>query len=364
MKVLHLSSEKTWRGGEQQIAYLIEEQRLSGIDVVVAAKESSEFSKYCEVQQFEYYTYRYKNSLDFKTARGLKKLIAQTKPDLIHVHSSRSHGIIALVHLIGGLNVSVILSRRVDFRLKKSGFSNWKYNLPQIKRILCVSDEIRNMVRDDIKNPERAITVYSGVDLSKFESAQHSDYLRTTYNLSNDAILIGNTSAIADHKDYFTFVDAAQHFLASKKQDICFFIIGDGPLRAQIASYIKEKSLESRIILTGFLTNIPEILQELDIFLMTSKTEGLGTSILDAFASKLAVVSTNGGGLKETVLDEQTGLSSAVGDAQHLASQLERMVTDVALREQLVGNAYEFVQQFSKENTARNTLDIYKEVLA
>ncbi|MEL7147711.1 MAG: hypothetical protein AAFO69_15155, partial [Bacteroidota bacterium] len=72
MKVLHLSSEKTWRGGEQQIAYLIEEQRLQGIDVVVAAKVQSEFASFCQKQGFAVVTFSFKNSLDFSTAIKLK----------------------------------------------------------------------------------------------------------------------------------------------------------------------------------------------------------------------------------------------------------------------------------------------------
>lgn len=363
MKILHLSSEKTWRGGEQQIAYLIEEQRSLGTEVVVAARSGSKFAEFCQQNEFETHLLPFRNSLDFRTAFGLKKLLSQSKPDLIHVHSSKSHGIVALTSLLG-LSTPVILSRRVDFKLKKSGFSNWKYNIPQIKRIICVSDEIRDIVRREITNPDRAKTVYSGIDLNRFREVGQEHYLKSRFDLAHDAVLVGNTSAIADHKDYFTFIDTAENFLNRNDQKAFFFIIGDGPMKEEIQQYIASKSLTSHIFMTGFLNNIPAILQELDVFLMTSKTEGLGTSVLDAFASHLPVVSTDGGGLKETVKEGQTGLTASVGDSQKLSEQLERMIADTTMQKKLSENAFEFVQQFSKENTAALTQSIYREVLS
>ncbi|MEL7147609.1 MAG: glycosyltransferase family 4 protein, partial [Bacteroidota bacterium] len=278
------------------------------------------------------------------------------------VHSSKSHGIVALCSLLG-VRTPIILSRRVDFKLKKSGFSNWKYNIPQIKRILCVSNEIRDMVRQEINDEERAITVYSGVDLNRFKGVTNKHFLKKRYNLKEDAVLVGNTSALADHKDYFTFIDTADQYLRTGNQNTFFFIIGDGPLQSEIKDYIISKSLSSRIFMTGFLQNIPEILCELDVFLMTSKTEGLGTSILDAFASHLPVVSTNGGGLKETVINEKTGLSAEVGDSDVLSKHLFRLIQDDELKKTLSASAFDFVQQFSKERTAMKTRSIYEEVL-
>ena len=246
VKVLHLSSEKTWRGGEQQIAYLIEEQRSMGVKLVVAARAESKFAEFCQQNAFDLHLFSFRNSLDFRTAFGLKKLIARLKPDLIHVHSSKSHGIIALTSLLG-FYTPVILSRRVDFKLKSSGFSNWKYNIPQIKRILCVSDEIRDIVRKDIKDPNRAQTVYSGVDLSRFSDVSQNHYLKHRYKLDDEAVLVGNTSALADHKDYFTFIDTAARFLQQHDQKIFFFIIGDGPMKEEIQQYIASRSLTSNI---------------------------------------------------------------------------------------------------------------------
>lgn len=362
MKILHLSSEYTWRGGEQQIAYLLEELRSAGVDNLVAVRKGSEFEKWCRDHDFKYFTLNFKNSLDAASAYRLKQQIKITNPDLIHAHTSKGHGILAIAYALGLKKPSVI-SRRVDFHLKKLGFSNWKYNIGQIKRIICVSDEIRQIVQKSIKSPERAVTVYSGIDLSRFAAITSSNFLQMKYGLPHNSFLVGNTSAIADHKDYFTFTDTARNVLASGIKDIYFFIIGDGPMKDQILDYVKNSGLEDKIIFTGFLKNIPEILKELDLFLMTSKTEGLGTSVLDAFASGLPVISTNGGGLKETVIHEVTGLQAETGDAEGLAAHVQELYNQPEKRKQLSDNAHEFVKKFTKYNTAAETLKIYESIL-
>ncbi|MGB3465921.1 MAG: glycosyltransferase family 4 protein, partial [Cyclobacteriaceae bacterium] len=257
-----------------------------------------------------------------------------------------------------------VLSRRVDFELKKSGFSNWKYNLPQIKKILCVSDEIRRIVQKSIERPERAVTVYSGIDQKRFENIEEKDYLKNRFHLPEDSFLVGNTSAIAGHKDYYTFVDTAKLVIDKHPGKFYFFIIGDGPMKDEIQDYVAELKLADSVIFTGFLTNIPEVLKELDLFLMTSKTEGLGTSVLDAFAVGLPVVSTAGGGLKETVIHEQTGLQANVGDAKQLADHVIELYKHPDKRKLIAAEARDFVNKFTKQNTANETLKIYKNILA
>lgn len=363
MKVLHLSSEKTWRGGEQQIAYLIEELQSLGVENVVASKKGSVFEDHAIKNGLTNYSFGFKNSIDVKSAIGIKSLVNKIKPDVIHAHTSKGHGIIAIACALG-LKCTIVLSRRVDFELKKSGFSNWKYNLPQIKKILCVSDEIKSMVQKSIKNPGRAETVYSGVNLDRFKNIKHQNYLKNRFKLPAGCFLIGNTSAIADHKDYFTFVDTAKTVIDSGNHQVRFFIIGDGPMKDEIRTYVQKAELENHILFTGFIDYIPEILHELNIFLMTSKTEGLGTSVLDAFASGLPVISTNGGGLKETVFHNETGLSANVGDSETLAGHVVHLMRDDAKRNELTQSALQFVQQFSKQNTAKRTYQIYQDLIS
>lgn len=298
--------------------------------------------------------------MDFSTIQGIKRISHLEKADLMHIHSAKSHSLAVLSHVIGN-KTPLILSRRVDFPIRNNFFTQWKYNYPAIRKIICVSEAIEKIVRDSVKNPDRCTTVHSGIDVSRFEKP--SGYLRKTYQLPEKTLLIGNTSALASHKDYDTFINTAGIFL---QYGIAahFFLIGEGPERDHIRNYIVEKGWQDHITMTGFLDNLPEVLPELDVFLMTSVTEGLGTSILDAFASKVPVVATRAGGIPEMVIHEKTGLLAEVKDAQTLALHLRRAIEDVPFSQKMVSNAYQhLLNNFTREKMASKTLEVYIKVL-
>jgi L-malate glycosyltransferase len=136
-----------------------------------------------------------------------------------------------------------------------------------------VSEAIRQILLPAIKHPERVSTIYSGIDLMRFEGLKAKNTLRKELGLPADTVLIGNVSAIAPHKDYFTFVRTAG-LLLQNNPDLRFVIIGDGPERSAVGKEIKIRGLEGKIFLTGFRTGIPGLLKELNVLLLTSKTEG------------------------------------------------------------------------------------------
>jgi glycosyltransferase involved in cell wall biosynthesis len=361
INVLHLSSEKTWRGGEQQIAYLVSELEKMDVQNFVAVRKNSVFENHCNKKNIRHVSLPFKNSADIRTAFQIKKICTQHAIDLVHMHSSKSHGIGILSSLLGNKR-PLILSRRVDFVPKKSWFTKWKYNHQSIKKILCVSDKINSIMRSYVARPDLCVTVHSGVDMNKFIPPAEN-ILRKTYGLPSDVILIGNTSALEDHKDYFTFVNTIEE-LVRKKLPIRAFIVGRGSLEESLKIYVQRKSLSDFIFFTGFRDDINQVLPSLDIFLMTSKEEGLGTSILDAFLAGVPVVSTRAGGIPEMVIHEQTGMLAPIGDAQTLAAHIARIVSDTRFKNSLMEGAKQKVQEFSKERTAEKTLMLYQEVLA
>ena len=362
MKILHLSSEKTWRGGEQQIAYLIEELQAAGIRNFVLVRQDSAFHAYCEQQGLPFLAVPFAKQFDFKTALKLKQYCREQNIDLVHAHSSHSHAISIWAAVLGN-RVPVILSRRVDFPVSQNLLSRFKYQHKIIRKVICVSEKVREIVIPALRSPELAVTVYDGIDLNRFATSRNTGKLHAEFNLPPDLPLIGNVSALADQKDYFTFVNTAEHLLHQGLK-AHFFIIGDGPMRGEIEDFVKQKELAAHITFTGFRNDVPDIMPELDAFLITSKTEGLGTTILDAFACRVPVVATKGGGIPEIVKEGKTGLLAEVADYKQLALNVNRILEDKALAGFLSGNAYQLLQDFRKENTARRTLEIYRSVLA
>lgn len=359
-KVLQVVTALSWRGGEQQAAYLILELK-NDVENFVLCSRGSKMEEFCKLNGVSHFAHSKRGGIDLSFAKKLKQVCFAENIDLIHVHDAHAHTFAILAASFFGNKTPIILSRRVDFPIKNNAFSNFKYNHKQIKKILCVSDTIKAITATGIKDKSKLETVYSGIDLNKFKPS--SGKLRQELNAENKTFLIGNTSALADHKDYFTFIDVAER-IAHLHSNCHFVIMGDGPMKEEIQNYGRSKKLENKLTFTGFRNDIPEVLAELDLFLITSKTEGLGTSILDAFACKVPVVATAGGGITELVEDEKTGLLCEVKNSDQITSAVERMMIEKELRERCIKAAFQKVQLFSKEETAKNTLHFYLEVLS
>jgi glycosyltransferase involved in cell wall biosynthesis len=360
-RILQISSMKNWRGGEQQVAYLIMELRTLGKEVYMVVSKGSKLEQFCIDNNFQYSRFRFGNGFNLFAAWKLKAIIARHQIDLVHMHCSPSHTLAIVSNLLGN-KAKMVLSRRVDFPIKNNPLSIKKYNFGQIENILCVSNKINSIVSPVIKNQTKIKTVYSGIDLNKFSTTK-GQILRKQYGIDKENILIGNIASIANHKDYFTFIDTAEMLLKGGLKSKFFIIGDDGGEEQQIRTYVKEKHLENDIIFTGFRTDINKILPELDIFLFTSKEEGLGTSVLDAMASGVPVVATRAGGIPEMVTNGQNGLLCGIQSPEELANAIIRVVQNDELRESIVRNGKTTAQKFSKEKTAAETMACYMDIL-
>lgn len=361
-RVLHLSSESTWRGGEQQMAYLIEESIIAGLEISVAGKRGSEFQKWCADRGVPFHPMGFKNGLDISTSNRIKKLARNQNIDLIHTHSGKSQSLAYWASRLG-MPQPVVVHRRVDFPLKSKGFSLRKYTYPGVKAIICVSKTIEEMVREKTGTEKFVSTVYSGIDFSRFNAEPSTGYLHREFGISPEKKLVANISALADHKDYPTFIRAAKAF-SEKSDEVHFLIVGEGELRSELEKLVSASGIQNHLTFTGFREDVPKIFRELTAFLITSKTEGLGTTVIDAMHNGLPILATRGGGIPELVVDGETGFLCEVGDYQCLAEKLLYLIEHPDQAAVFGKNARERSLLFSKEAMAKEVIKIYEKVLA
>jgi glycosyltransferase involved in cell wall biosynthesis len=362
MRVLHISSPKTWRGGEQQLMYLVEELNKVGVWQMVMCPFNSSVHKYCLKNHINHVTYFKGFSANPMVAFRVSHICKREKLDLIHVHDSHAHNFAVLSTVLSNNNLPIVVSRRVDFPIQGGPMSMFKYNHSRISKILCVSAAIRDIMLPSIVDKSKLEVVYSGVDLEKFENREEPPSLREELGISEDTLLVGNVAALAPHKDYPTFVRTAKRIIDSGAK-VRFLAIGDGPSRKLVEQCIAELGMEEHVLLLGFRKDIIDILPQLDVFLITSETEGLGTSILDAQVAGVPVLATKAGGIVEIVQHDQNGLSADVADDEALARELMRYINDPALRKSMADAAKKSVIKFSKSETAKRTKEVYESIL-
>ena len=362
IRVLHMSSEVGWRGGEQQVAYLLEDLSLKKIQNFLAVRRGSRLENFCKERKIPYIILKFSGSADVVSAFTLKNFCRSKTIDIIHLHTSKAQGIGVLAALFG-LTVPMVLSRRVTFLPGGNPFSRWKYNHPQIKKILCVSEMIRTIMKGYVKDGDKCVTVYSGIDLGKFKDiVPDKQFVVNEFQLDHHKPIIVTIGAVDQSKDHFTFVDTIEKVL-KKGLLVQALVLGDGPLREVLEKYVRTRSLEKQVRFAGYRKDVLKILMSADIFMMTSREEGLGTSLLDAFLAGIPVVATAAGGIPEIVRHGQTGLLAPVMDSGKLADNIVTILHDNRLREEIIQQAHTFVRNFSKEATSEKTLKLYETVL-
>ncbi len=360
LHVLHVSTAVDWRGGEQQVAYLVRELEQLGVSQTVLCPKGSPLSAVVAKAGVHVAEFTPGMALDLGLASRLKRVARDRGATLVHAHDSHGHTASVLANTLFGMALPLIVSRRVDFAIH-SGFSaRFKYGHRSVRRILCVSDAISAITAKGLQDPSVLRTVRSGIDPSRF--AQPADgSLHRLLKLAPEVPLVGCVAALAPHKDLGTFLRTMAS-LRERGSDAHGVIIGEGALRNALEAECKELGLSDHVHFTGFREDVHRLLPEFDVFLITSRTEGLGTSILDAFACNVPVVATRAGGIPEIVHQEESGLLCPVGDAPCLAEAVVRILTDPSLRERLVKGGAEVLRSHHPAEVARATLHEYKAV--
>lgn len=306
-------------------------------------------------------TFKKRSGFDPFAALQLRNFIKKTNPDLIHIHDAHAHTL-AILSCIWGVKKPMILHRRVDFPIRRKWFTEYKYNHHCIKRIICVSDAIKQVMTPLVERPERLITIHSGFSPIKASKSEAADKIRNLTFIPENIPLVGNVSALADHKDYPTFLRTAAQ-LVSIGFEGHFIIMGDGELKESLQQLCANLQLEGRVHFMGFREDARSLMAGLDCLLFTSKTEGLGTTVLDAMSAKVPVVATAAGGVPEMVIDLETGWLCNIGDVSALSTSVMEVFRDETLRIKITEHASARLAMFSVDEMARKTLSLYKDVL-
>ena len=361
MQILHSSTPSSWRGGEQQLAYLLEELRELGVSQQLVCAAGGELAHWALARAF---TVHPVSRQPWAYALALRRLLQRGDIDLVHAHDARAHSLALLALLTIKRKIKFVVSRRVDFPVKPGWLSQFKYSSRKVDLSLCVSACVADVLRGSVANIGAVAVVHSGVDPDRFASSSSTPNLRAQLQLPAGAKLVGQVAALAPQKDYPTFIKCAE-VMAAARPDAFFLIIGSGPLEGQIRALVAQSAAASRIMMLGFRDDLTELLPQLDVLVLSSKTEGLGTTVLDAFAANVPVAATRAGGIGEMVQHQQTGLLADVGDAKQLAANALQLLAAPDAAQQLSSAATELLRSnFSKQATARKTHQHYLNLLS
>ena len=333
---LHIDTARTWRGGQNQVLLTVNGLRAIGERAALVAHPNGELRRRA-AEGLDLIPLAPRTEMDLSAAWRLSRLIKGLRPDVLHAHDPHGVAMAALALSIGagarnsGDLPALVATRRVDFHLKGNSLSRWKHR--QVDCFIAASEAIRQMLLADGVPEERTVTVHEGIDVEHVLAAPPVN-VHETFFLPHGAPVVGNVAALVPHKGQRYLIEAA-HLVVQKIPDARFVILGEGELREHLEKQIEEHHLEKHVLLPGFRTDVLGCIKGVDLFVMSSVTEGLGTSLLDAMAASRPIVATTAGGIPEIVEDNVNGLLVPPRDAAAMAGAIVRALSDPALRARL-----------------------------
>jgi len=363
---LHVDTARTWRGGQNQVLLTVNGLRAIGQRAALVAHPDGELRRRA-AEGLELIPIAPRTEMDLTAAWRFSRVLKRLNPDVIHAHDP--HGVamasLALSVTAGATKERplppLVASRRVDFHLKGNSFSRWKYR--QVDCFIAASEAIRKMLVGDGVPAAQTVTVHEGIDVDHVVAAPPVN-VHEAFWLPHHAPVVGNVAALVPHKGQRYLIDAA-HLVVQEVPDARFIILGEGELREHLERQVREHHLEKHVLLPGFRTDVLGCIKGVDVFVMSSVTEGLGTSLLDAMACARPIVATEAGGIPEIVEDGVNGLLVPPRDAPALAAAIVRALRDQTLRERMGKAGFERVnERFTVERMVEQTGAVYHRLVS
>lgn len=363
LQVVHVEAGRHLYGGGLQVLYLMEGLAGAGHGGLLVCPPGSEIGAAARRRGLAVAELPMNGDLDPGLVRRLGRLLAREQPDLVHLHSRRG------ADLWGALaarrrRLPVVLSRRVD-NPEWGPWARRKYRL--YDHVVAISAGIRRVLLAGGVDPGRVSCVPSAVDLHTWRPGGRADArrrLRERFGVPADAPLAGMVAQLIPRKGHGDVLKALPDVLAvaPELRVICF---GRGPLEAGLSRQIAAAGLQERMILGGYVGDLPELMPGFDLLVHPAHMEGLGVALLQGAACALPLVATPVGGIPEIVVPGETGTLVPAGDPAALARAVLELVSDPALAARLGAAARARVEaRFSVPAMVEGNLAVYRRVLA
>lgn len=359
VRVLHVDTERGWGGGQRQLCALATGMLRRGWATWVAARPGTRLASELAGGGVPVLPLAPVFEWDPVAVRRLRGWLREVRATVVHAHAAHAVALAAAASV--ATPVRLLVTRRVALPLRRNPLSRWKYARPA--GIIAVSERVREALRSSGIASTRIAVARSGVDLARPASRVSAATLAALGVDRRRPLVVMVSALVPPHKDPETFVAAVAAARAAGC-DLQALLVGDGPLAASAARASRRLGLEGVLRLTGFRADAVELLAAADVAVLSSRDEGLGTSLLDAMLAGVPVVATAAGGVREIVRDGIDGLLAPVGDGAALGAALVRVLREPLLRAALVAAGRERVKEFSIERTVDETLAIYRSVAA
>lgn len=344
--ILHVSSNRNWGGGENQVRLLMRELAKWHVQQLCICPADSPLAQRLKYLNLPVKPVTWRSGSDPRAMFSIASVIKHF--DVVHCHDAAALQMALIPAKL--LGVRVVASRRVRFKT-----SALKWNRADI--IIAVSETVREELISSGVKPHKIQVIHSGTDREETRAVKAlQPTLREKLGLSKDTFVAGTAGAFYPGKRQVLIAEAA-----AMLPDVHWFIAGDGPERANIEATITKHDVADRVHMLGWLNDARAMLKELDVYVSASIDDGLGNSITESLALQIPVLVAEAGGPAE-IMRPITGKAGPVmfppDNARSLARAIEKL-KDPERRRRIVEAQDERFADFDSHRTAMMTLDTY-----
>jgi glycosyltransferase involved in cell wall biosynthesis len=358
VRVLHVDTERGWRGGQRQVLWLAEGLTKRGIHSVLAARPGEPLAERAARTGVRVIPCSPFAEFDPFAVRTLRRAMEYERVNIVHAHTAHAVALAALATL--GTPVHMVVTRRVSHPPKANLGTRWKYGRAHAV-IAVASASARALAASGVsKVPIRVVP--SGVDLSR-RIPHASPETLAALGVTEGAPLVVMVAALTAEKDPITFVRAIAH-ARRLAPSIRAILVGDGPLRPDVERAIADAGLDDAVRLAGFREDADAFLAVAQVVVSSSTMEGTSGVILDALSLAKPVVATSAGGTAEVLQEDRSGYLVPVGDAAAMGARIAELLLDPARAARIGEGGRHRAADYSIERTVDRTLEIYVRVLS
>lgn len=310
---------------------------------------------------------------DWQAYRGLKCLLKSYQPDVVHTHSAKGGflgrlaasrlNIPAIIHTVHGAPFHPYQGKvaRTLFRTLE------RYAARKCHALISVANAMTDqLVRAGVAPAEKFQTIYSGMEIQPFvEASKDRETLREQFGFQPEHVVIGKIARLFHLKGHVYLIQAAAKVVQANPH-VRFLIVGDGLLRSQLESEIRQAGLESFFHFTGLVDpgEIPALIGTMDMLVHASLREGLARALPQALLAGKPVISYDIDGAREVVLPNETGILLPPREVTSLAEAMVTLARDPVLRQEMGQAGQDLCKaRFCHHEMTRQIRHLYSQIL-
>ncbi|BCR05279.1 glycosyl transferase family 1 [Desulfuromonas versatilis] len=292
----------------------------------------------------------------------LAKIVKREKIDIIHTHNPAPHFYGSLAGLVCGVPVVHTKHGRNCPTHKKKVWLN-RISSALTKMVVTVSEDSALVCREIEKIPKGKVrTILNGINTEVF-SPKGERRLLKSLGIDDATPVVGTVARLVPEKDHITLLKACL-VLTRAGHKFRLMLVGDGPMRQELEDFVAKEGLDEVVMFMGTRHDVPQLVPEFDVFTLTSRTEGVSLTLLEAMSCQIPIIATDVGGNPEVVSDSVTGFIVPAGQYEAVADKISTLLRDPDLRKRMGQAGRERVLgKFGIEGAARQYLEIYQAVL-